>query len=132
MAVTQGPHHIGLTVPNLAETRDFFIDVLEFEQVGEVPDYPAAFLSDGTGMLTLWQAADPDKATPFDRNNVGLHHLALKVEGIETLNTLYETLKTAPGVEIEFAPENLGNGPTQHMMFYIPGGIRMELTASGQ
>ncbi len=133
MALTQGPHHIGLTVPDLASTRDFFINVLEFKQVGEKPDYPAVFLSDGTGMLTLWQAAHPDSATPFDRKtNVGLHHFALRVDGVDALNSLYETLKATPGVEIEFAPENLGGGPAQHMMFYIPGGIRMELTAPGK
>ena len=130
MAITQGVHHLGLTVPDIGTTRDFFVDVLEFKQVGTVPDYPAYFLSDGTNLLTLWQALEPDTATPFDRKtNIGLHHFAFKVDGIETLNALYEKLKTTAGVEIEFAPEPLGGGPTQHMMFYIPGGIRMELMA---
>ncbi|NJK61982.1 MAG: VOC family protein [Synechococcaceae cyanobacterium SM2_3_1] len=128
MAITQGAHHIGLTVPNIDATRDFFVNVLEFEQVGTVPEYPAYFLSDGTTLLTLWQATD--HATPFDRKtNIGLHHFAFKVDGVETLNTMYERLKNTEDVEIEFAPELLGKGPTQHMMFYIPGGIRMELMA---
>jgi catechol-2,3-dioxygenase len=106
------------------------VNVLEFQQVGEVPDYPAYFLSDGTSLLTLWQAADPDQAIPFNRKtNIGLHHFAFKVDGVETLQVIYEKLKTTAGVEIEFAPELLGGGPTQHMMFAIPGGIRMELTA---
>lgn len=132
MAITQGAHHIGLTVPNLTATRDFFVNILEFKQVGEVPDYPAFFLSDGTILLTLWQATDPATATPFDRKNViGLHHFALKVDSLETLNSLHQTLATTEGVKIEFAPEPLGGGPTQHMMFYIPGGIRMELIAPG-
>lgn len=106
--------------------------MLEFKQVGEVPDYPAYFLSDGTLLLTLWQATDPATATPFDRKtNIGLHHFALKVDGLNTLNTLHETLSKTDGVTIEFAPEPLGGGPTQHMMCYIPGGIRMELIAPG-
>ena len=130
MAITQGSHHIGLTVPDLMATRNFFVDTLAFEQVGEVPDYPAIFLSDGTLLLTLWQAADPSTATPFDRKNViGLHHFALKVDSLSTLKSIYQTLLNRAGVEIEFAPEPLGGGPTQHMMFYIPGGIRMELIA---
>lgn len=130
MTVTQGAHHLGLTVPNIDETRDFFVNVLEFKQVGSVPNYPAYFLSDGTTLLTLWQATDPESATPFDRKtNIGLHHFAFKVNGVETLNAMHEKLKNTEGVEIEFAPELLGSGPTQHMMFYIPGGIRMELTA---
>ena len=130
MAVTQGAHHIGLTVPDLTATRHFFVDVLGFKQVGEVPDYPALFLSDGTLLLTLWQAVDPANAIPFDRkNNIGLHHFALKVESLEALKSLHETLVKTDGVAIEFAPEPLGGGPTQHMMFSIPGGIRMELIA---
>ncbi|MGJ3250785.1 MAG: VOC family protein [Elainellaceae cyanobacterium] len=132
MAITQGAHHVGLTVPSIDETRDFFVNTLEFKHVGEVPDYPAYFLSDGTLLLTLWQASDPATATPFDRKtNIGLHHFALKVDGLDTLKTLHETLTKTEGVTIEFAPEPIGGGPTQHMMFYIPGGIRMELIAPG-
>ena len=51
-AITQGAHHIGLTVPNLEQTRNFFVETLGYDQVGEVPDYPAVFLSDGKLMLT--------------------------------------------------------------------------------
>ena len=131
MASIKGFHHVGLTVPDLEAARDFFVNVFEFTVVGEVPDYPALFISDGNLFLTLWRTADPDSATPFDRrNNIGLHHFALTVDGgLEGLNSFHEKLKVSPGVEIEFAPEPLGNGPTHHMMFSIPGGIRMELTA---
>lgn len=126
--VTEGAHHIGLTVPDLNETRAFFIETLGFSQVGEVPDYPAAFLSDGTTMITLWQAENPETATRFDRKNViGLHHFALKVKDAETLDRLHDRLKSTGGVDIEFAPEPLGDGPAKHMMLAIPGGIRMEL-----
>ncbi len=126
--VTEGAHHIGLTVPNLTDTRAFFIESLGFSQVGEVPDYPAVFLSDGTTMLTLWQAENPETATKFDRKNViGLHHFALKVKDAETLDRLHGQLAGAEGVDVEFAPEALGDGPAKHMMLAIPGGIRMEL-----
>ncbi|MEO1590953.1 MAG: VOC family protein [Cyanobacteria bacterium J06632_22] len=128
MAITQGAHHLGLTVPDINATRDFFVDVLEFKQVGAKPDYPAYFVSDGTLMLTLWQATDAERVTPFDRkNNIGLHHFALRVDGGAALNALYQTLADTAGVTIEFPPEPLGKGPAQHMMFSIPGGIRMEL-----
>ncbi len=129
-AVTRGAHHVGLTVADLAETRAFFIDTLGFAQVGEVPDYPAAFLSDGTTMITLWQAENPAAAVPFDRKNViGLHHLALKVENADALDRLHRRLIDTKGVALEFAPEALGGGPTRHMMCAIPGGIRMEFIA---
>jgi catechol 2,3-dioxygenase-like lactoylglutathione lyase family enzyme len=129
-SLTQGAHHIGLTVPSLSETLAFFTGVLGFEQVGEVPEYPAAFVSDGTTMITLWQAADPAAATSFDRKNViGLHHLALRVANGDALDELHQRVRAAPGVTIEFAPEPLRDGPTRHMMMAIPGGIRLELIA---
>ena len=129
-AVTQGAHHIGLTVPDLAKTRAFFIDTLGFAQVGEKPEYPAVFVSDGTIMITLWQAKDPASAVAFDRKNViGLHHFALNVESGSALDALHGELAKTDGVEIEFAPESLGGGPVKHMMCAIPGGIRVEFIA---
>ena len=128
-AVTNGVHHIGLTVPDLGATKTFFLETLGFDQVGEVPDYPAVFLSDGSIMITLWQASDPATAAPFDRKNViGLHHLALTV-GTDSLDMLHERLTGTTDVDIEFAPEPLGDMPVRHMMCNIPGGIRVEFLA---
>ncbi|HMB75879.1 MAG TPA: VOC family protein [Kiloniellaceae bacterium] len=129
-ARTQGAHHIGLTVADLTETRRFFVDTLGFSQVGERPEYPAVFVSDGHIMITLWQAADPATAVAFDRRKViGLHHLALKVADSAALESLHQRLRGSNGVEIEFAPEALGQAPFCHMMCYIPGGIRVEFIA---
>ena len=130
-AKTAGAHHIGLTVPNLDTARTFFIDALGFAQVGEVPDYPAAFVSDGTIMITLWQAENPDTATPFDRRrNLGLHHLALTVPGQDALAQLAGELRGRTDTDIEFEPEALGDTPIRHMMCRIPGNIRLELIAA--
>lgn len=128
--ITRGAHHIGFTVPDLPKTRGFFVDTLGFSQVGEVPDYPAVFLTDGGTMITLWQAADPKSAVPFDRKNViGLHHFALNVDDAAALDDVHSRIKAADGVEVEFGPEALGDGPARHLMCTIPGGIRMELIA---
>ena len=130
-AITQGAHHVGLTVPDLDATRDFFVETLGFSVVGERPAYPAVFVSDGATMITLWRAADPASAAPFDRKNaVGLHHLALKVADHAALEALGETLAKTEGVEIEFAPEPLGETPLRHMMCAIPGGVRVEFVAA--
>ncbi|MGI9388018.1 MAG: VOC family protein, partial [Methyloligellaceae bacterium] len=129
-AITYGAHHVGLTVPDLTASTAFFMDTLGFSKVGEKPDYPAVFVSDGTLMITLWQAANPEKAVSFDRKNViGLHHLALKLDGSDALNELHGKLEGCEGVEIEFAPEALGGGGSRHMMCSIPGGIRVEFIA---
>ena len=127
---TEGVHHVGLTVPQLDEAKTFFIEGLGFEQVGEKPEYPAVFVSDGTTMITLWQAEDPASAVAFDRRRViGLHHLALRVADPETLAGVYRDLEKRDDVNIEFAPESLGGGPVEHMMCRIPGNIRLELIA---
>ena len=127
---TKGVHHVGLTVPDLDATLAFFTDVLAFETVGELPDYPAVFLSDGTTMITLWQTTNPEKMIPFDRHNVvGLHHLALVVDSSDALHELHDLLAQKDSVTVEFAPEPLGDGPSEHMMCFIPGGIRLEFIA---
>jgi catechol 2,3-dioxygenase-like lactoylglutathione lyase family enzyme len=129
-ARTRGAHHAGLTVSDLVAARAFFQDALGFEQVGELPDYPAVFLSDGVVMITLWQVEDPTSVVRFDRRrNIGLHHLALRVADNAALDELSRELAGRRDVEIEFAPQPLGEGPTRHMMLAIPGGIRLELIA---
>ena len=130
-AKTIGVHHVGLTVPDIHETRTFFVDVLGFSVVGERANYPAVFVSDGVIMITLWQAVDPATAAPFDRKSaIGLHHLALQVSDHAALEELGKTLAATDGVEIEFAPEQLGETPLRHLMCTIPGGIRVEFIAA--
>jgi catechol 2,3-dioxygenase-like lactoylglutathione lyase family enzyme len=132
--LTLGAHHVGLTVPDLAPTKTFLMDALGFQQVGEVPDYPAVFVSDGTVMLTLWQAEDPKTATPFDRRkNIGLHHLALKVADFDALDAVYDRVSTWPGVEVECAPcPPRPDSPARHFLCIIPGGLRFEFFAAPQ
>lgn len=123
--LTAGTHHVGLTVPDLATAVAFFTDALGLRVVGGKPDYPATFVSDGTVMITLWQAA-PGAAT-FDRHHhLGLHHLALRVADLDAVAA---RVAAHPGISLEFAPEALGNAGTRHMMCLLPGGIRLEFIA---
>lgn len=127
---TAGVHHVGITVPNVNETAAFFETVLGFNRVAEREDYPAIFVSDGTVMITIWQVQDASQATQFDRKNVvGLHHLALKIDNAK-LDDLSDTLSARDDVTIEFTPQSAGGGKARHMMFAIPGGVRMELIAA--
>lgn len=129
---TAGAHHVGLTVPALEPALRFFEEGLGFERVGEVPDYPAAFVSDGSVMITLWQAENGAEAVPFDRRrNLGLHHLAIAVAE-DRLDALHARLLARKDVEVEFAPESLGGGATRHMMTRIPGQLRVEFIAPAQ
>ncbi len=130
-SLTNGVHHIGLSVKDLKASSNFFIKALKFKKVAEKPDYPAIFVSDGTIMITLWQVTNKKTAVDFNRKkNVGLHHLALKLNSFEELDTMYEHLKNWPGVKFQFSPELMGKGPNKHMMLFEPSGIRIEFAAS--
>ena len=128
MGKTQGIDHLGLTVRDLDASRAFFVDALGWEQFGGNPDYPAAYVTNGSAKLTLWQAKADDPA-PFDRGaNVGLHHTALKVPSRDDLLALFDVVSNWPGVEVEFAPEFSGKGPKEHFMVLEPGGTRLEFS----
>ncbi|MCJ2048947.1 VOC family protein [Methylobacterium sp. J-070] len=130
--LTLGVHHVGLAVPDLDAAERFFVEALGWSVVGGVPDYPAAFVSDGTTMVTLWRVADPGHAVAFDRRgNVGLHHLALKVADLDVLAAAYERVRAHPGVAIEFAPGPMREGsPMHHFICAMPGGVRLEVATA--
>lgn len=126
--LTTGAHHIGLTVPDLETATNFFCATLDFKEVGGNPAYPSKFVSDGKTLITLWQAADPATATPFDRKtNIGLHHLALGVPDDATLDIVYARIMAHPSAVVEFTPEPMRAGSaTKHFICTMPGGIRIE------
>jgi len=130
---TKGIHHLALNVKDLAVTQNFFEETIGFKKVGEVPDYPAAFVSDGQIMIALFQTQNAQEAVDFDRkNNIGLHHFSLILQSLEELDQLNTKLAATEGVTIEFPPEDLHGGPTKHMMCTEPGGIRIEFIVPGK
>jgi catechol 2,3-dioxygenase-like lactoylglutathione lyase family enzyme len=125
--LTLGIDHVGLTVRDLDASRAFFVECLGWKVVGERPNYPAFFVSDGSCVLTLWRVENPDDHVAFDRRkNVGLHHLALKVSDRAALDAVHRAVAAWPGVVIEFPPEPSGKGPKFHMMIREPSGNRIE------
>jgi catechol 2,3-dioxygenase-like lactoylglutathione lyase family enzyme len=115
--LTIGIDHVGFAVKDLAHARRFFRECLGWRVVGENESHPASFVSDGNGIVTLWQVEDPD---------IGLHHLALKVVGRSALEALHLHVAAWPGTVVEFAPERSGKGPKVHVMVREPGGTRIE------
>lgn len=130
--VTEGINHLGLAVKDLDKTASFFIDTLGWRRAGGDPDYPAIFVTDDKSFVTLWRVEDPASAVDFDRRkNVGLHHLAFTVGSLKELHALHEKFLNTEGVQVEFAPEFMGRGPTTHMMIREPSGNRLEFVVPG-
>jgi len=128
--ITQGAHHIGLTVSMLEESASFFTNLLGWKEVRRNDEYPAIFVSDGVTMITLW-ATKEDPSNQFNKDiNVGLHHVAFQVENEDALNDVYKIL-IENKIKIEFAPELLRQGPAKHMICYDPSGIRVEFIWPG-
>ncbi len=131
MPITQGVHHIGLTVSRLEESANFFVSLLGWKEVRRNEAYPAIYVSDGNIVVTLW-ATKVEPSNQFNKDkNVGLHHVAFQVENKGDLSDIYDRLVNS-GVKIEFSPEMMGTGPAQHMMCYEPSGIRVEFIWPGR
>lgn len=125
--VTLGIDHVGLTVRSLDLSLAFFLECLGWTQKGGKPEYPAAFVSDGRCIVTLWQLKETGPSCEFDRlGHIGLHHLAFKVGSEAELRSAFERVAAWPGVVVEFAPEFSGKGPRVHFMINEPGGTRIE------
>jgi len=132
MTETSGLNHLGLSVFDLDQTTAFFVEVLGWQEIARDDSYPRNAVTDGSLRLTLWQVDRAKQVTGFDRRtNVGLHHLAMQVDSEQRLVQLADRVVAWPGVEVEFMPELLGDGPRRHMMFTEPGGIRLELIWPG-
>lgn len=129
-AITQGLHHVGLTVSNLEASAAFFTSVLGWQEVRRNDEYPAIFVSDGSIMLTLWQTKEAPVVSFNKNQNVGLHHVAFQVATESDLDKLHATL-VKQNVPVEFAPELVRQGPAKHMMCYEPSGIRVEFIWPG-
>jgi len=119
MSITQGINHLGLAVRDLDATTSFFVDALGWTESGRDESYPRTAVSDGQVRLTLWQVDHSLGPADF--------HL----DSEQQLNEVAAIVQSHPGVEIEFLPELVGDGPRKHMMCAEPGGIRIEFIWGG-
>lgn len=133
MSITNGIHHLGLSVSNLDGAVEFFTQALGFTLTGRNHDYPAAFVKDQQIVLTLW-ATEPE-SVQFDRKkNEGLHHFALNIANHQELESLYARLLDWPDASIEKPITAMSpNSNTRHFFVRIPGGPRVEfISISGE
>src|SRR5882757_8337680 len=126
--VTLGIDHVGLTVRSVAGLVSSLLPRMSgLDSKGRQAEYRAAYISDGSCVVTLWQLKEKGLNCEFDRlGHIGLHHLAFKVGSEAELRSAFERVAAWPGVVVEFAPEFSGKGPKVHFMINEPGGTRIE------
>jgi len=132
--LTIGVDHAGLAVKNLENARRFFCECLGWKVVGENQSYPASFVSDGNGIVTLWQVEDSENCVAFDRRrNVGLHILPSRLPTARR-STLARACRGVADTVIEFAPERSARAPRCTYgagTWWHPHRIRLRLLCGG-
>ena len=88
-SVVQGLHHVAIVVPNIAEARKTYVDVLGMKAgaVEHVADQKVNVLVcyAGEQRIELVEPAAPDSPVSsfLAKRGGGLHHLAYRVESVE-------------------------------------------------
>jgi glyoxylase I family protein len=128
-SINTGPvHHTALTVVDVARAREFYAEVLGFQEVGKFG--PKVVLGNGSVLLALGPAPDPSRdlsGDRFDENRVGLDHLSFTVSSREELEEATRVLdrRGIPHGEVV----DLAEFGISVLMLRDPDNIQVELTA---
>lgn len=125
---TGAVHHLALTVTDRDRSRDFYTGVLGFQFVMEFG--PKYLLSNGTIILALNQAPDPERAIPndrFDESRVGLDHVSFNVKSLADLQNAARMLDER-GIS-HGQIKDLGGLGVSVLAIRDPDHIQVELTA---
>ncbi len=127
-----GVHHVDLVVSSIERSLPFYRDLLGplgwhgvSETKGERGE--AIWYLWGPGSSIGIREAQEPRTAPYDRYQVGLHHLALEAASRSAVDEQTEWLR-AQGAEIESGPEEYWYQPGYYaVFFYDPDGIKLEI-----
>lgn len=122
-------NHLGLTVSNLAQSEQFYDQILKFmgyQQVEKNDEFIMWWLKEA-GAIVI-SAANPDSPNKVhDRYSPGLHHFAFNANSREEVNNFYKLLLEM-GATILDAPAEYDYTPGYYAVFFTdPDGIKLEL-----
>jgi catechol 2,3-dioxygenase-like lactoylglutathione lyase family enzyme len=127
-----GIHHIDLVVSSIERSLPFYRDLL-----GPLGWHGASEVQGERGE-TIWylwgrgssvgvREAQSERERPFDRYEVGLHHIAFEASSRAAVNERADWLR-ANEVEIESGPEEYWYQPGYYaVFFYDPDGLKLEI-----
>jgi len=124
------PHHLDLTVSDVARSMPFYDKVLGGLGYARTEDYaggvPCWVIGEGSGVFSIGlHAAQSDR--PHDRRAAGLHHLAFHAASRADVDA-FHVLLAREGIEILDAPAEYDCTPGYYAVFFAdPDGIKLEL-----
>ena len=122
---TGAVHHVTLTVTDVGRAHEFYTGVLGFQKVADYGD--RVVLGNGSVLLVIGPAQDPDSSDSFDENRVGLDHLSLTVESRDALEQAARILDERGVTHGEIV--DLAEFGIYVLMTRDPDNIQVELTA---
>ncbi len=120
-------HHVTLTVSDPDRSREFYVNVLGFQQEAEFDIGP--LLRNGSSWLLLFPA--PNEATAgdrFDENRIGLQTLGFSLGNLQELQQaekILDALRVPHGIIQDFGPEI----KLYSLLLRDPDNIQIELVA---
>jgi glyoxylase I family protein len=127
-----GIHHVDLVVSSIERSLPFYRDLLGplgWHGVSEVKgerDETIWYLW-GPGSSLGVREALSSRGAPFDRYEVGLHHVAFEAGSRATVDERAAWVITQ-GVEVESGPEEYWYSPGYYaVFFYDPDGMKLEI-----
>jgi glyoxylase I family protein len=127
-----GIHHIDIVVSSIERSLPFYRDLLGplgFHGVSEVQGErgETIWYLWGPGSSVGVREATTERKDPYDRYEIGLHHIAFEAASRETVNERAEWLR-AQEAQIESGPEEYWYQPGYYaVFFYDPDGLKLEI-----
>ncbi|MDO4712094.1 MAG: VOC family protein [Peptostreptococcaceae bacterium] len=122
-------HHIEIYVSDLKQTRAFYDDLMPRLGYTLFQDWEGGFsYRDESGYIVFVQTADRFLPNGYHRCNIGLNHLAFRVESQETVDSLREHL-LEKGVTLLYDDRYPFAGGEGHYALYFedPDRIKLEV-----
>ncbi|HLN10761.1 MAG TPA: VOC family protein [Xanthobacteraceae bacterium] len=145
----RGHDHTGITVPDIKQATDFFVDVLGCKlamSFGPFADEKGTFMNDLLGVnpravihritqvrcgygsnIELFQYSSPDQKDAIPKNSdIGGYHIAFYVDDIQAAKTYLD----GKGIKTFYGPFQVTEGPAagQGIFYFLtPWGLNMEM-----
>ncbi len=130
-----GVDHLDLVVSDLERSLAFYQELLRplgYTRLSEIEGERGERVlyvgrEGGMGSVSLRERQSHARDTPYDRYDLGIHHLAFRAESREDVDERAAWLK-AQGVEIESGPKEYEYTDGYYAVFFLdPDGLKLEI-----